>query len=93
VLHSSLRCLLATGLMLLVSTSVLGQIASNGTSTKGPHPLPVTSRVSVDSNGGQANSFSLDPTLSADGRYVAFRSAARNLGLQEFVWVARRLAG
>jgi Tol biopolymer transport system component len=35
--------------------------------------------VSVDSNGGQANSFSLDPTLSADGRYVAFRSAARNL--------------
>lgn len=42
-------------------------------------PLPITSRASVDSNGGQSNSFSLDPTLSADGRFVAFRSAASNL--------------
>jgi hypothetical protein len=38
-----------------------------------------TTRVSIDSNGGQANEGSIGPTLSADGRYVAFYSAASNL--------------
>ncbi len=36
-------------------------------------------RVSVDSSGKQANQPSLDPAISADGRYVAFRSMASNL--------------
>jgi Tol biopolymer transport system component len=39
----------------------------------------VTERVSLDSAGGQANGDSLEPAMSADGRYVAFDSAASNL--------------
>ena len=36
-------------------------------------------RVSVSSNGEQANQASFDPVISADGRYVAFMSYATNL--------------
>jgi hypothetical protein len=36
-------------------------------------------RISVDSNGVQANSTSINPRISADGRFVAFTSAATNL--------------
>ncbi len=39
----------------------------------------VTTRVSVSSAGDQANSFSNDPAISADGRFVAFTSHATNL--------------
>jgi Tol biopolymer transport system component len=39
----------------------------------------VTSRVSVDSNGLQANGLSDFPVLSADGRFVVFSSLASNL--------------
>ncbi|QQR74144.1 MAG: PD40 domain-containing protein [Holophagales bacterium] len=39
----------------------------------------VTTRVSVDSLGGEGNALSLAPALSADGRYVAFASWASNL--------------
>jgi Tol biopolymer transport system component len=38
-----------------------------------------TTRVSVSSSGGQGNSESWGPSLSADGRYVAFSSYAGNL--------------
>ena len=38
-----------------------------------------TERVSVDSNGNQGNSVSYDPSISADGRFVAFHSLASNL--------------
>ncbi len=38
-----------------------------------------TTRVSVDSNGIQANSASFKPSISADGRYIAFSSCATNL--------------
>jgi Tol biopolymer transport system component len=38
-----------------------------------------TTRVSVDSNGNEANNESLKPSISADGRYVAFESRATNL--------------
>ena len=38
-----------------------------------------TSRVSISSDGDQANNWSDYPTLSADGRFVAFRSNASNL--------------
>ena len=38
-----------------------------------------TERVSVDSSGAQANSFSYAGPISADGRYVAFASNASNL--------------
>lgn len=58
----------------------------------------VTTRVSVASGGGQGNSFSWSPSLSADGRYVAFISDASNLisddtnGLYD-VFVHDRLTG
>lgn len=38
-----------------------------------------TERVSVDSNGGEANGYSYTPTISADGRFVAFYSLADTL--------------
>jgi Ca2+-binding RTX toxin-like protein len=38
-----------------------------------------TRRVSIDSNGIQGNSSSYNPSISADGRYVAFDSFASNL--------------
>jgi Tol biopolymer transport system component len=38
-----------------------------------------TERVSVATGGAQGNSFSGDPAISADGRFVAFASAATNL--------------
>ncbi len=38
-----------------------------------------TTRVSVDSSGGQGNDTSYLPSISADGRFVAFGSLARNL--------------
>jgi len=38
-----------------------------------------TERVSVDSLGGEGNSDSVRPSISADGRYVAFQSYATNL--------------
>jgi Tol biopolymer transport system component len=38
-----------------------------------------TTRVSIATSGAQANSYSYLPSISADGRYVAFISAASNL--------------
>jgi WD40-like Beta Propeller Repeat len=38
-----------------------------------------TTRVSVSSSGEQGNNASMEPVISADGRYVAFRSVSSNL--------------
>jgi Tol biopolymer transport system component len=38
-----------------------------------------TTRISIASNGAQANNLSRNPSISADGRYVAFLSFASNL--------------
>lgn len=38
-----------------------------------------TERVSLDTSGGDPNATSLSPTISADGRYVAFASVASDL--------------
>jgi archaellum component FlaF (FlaF/FlaG flagellin family) len=38
-----------------------------------------TTRISLASDGAQANNFSYWPSISADGRYVAFQSSASNL--------------
>src|SRR4028119_1991642 len=38
-----------------------------------------TTRVSVDSAGNQANTYSTSPSISADGRFVAFASNSSNL--------------
>jgi Tol biopolymer transport system component len=57
-----------------------------------------TERVSVASDGAQGNGHSRDPSISADGRFVAFLSAADNLvqddtnGVQD-VFVRDRLEG
>ena len=40
---------------------------------------PSTTRVSVGPDGAEANGASTSPTISADGRFVAFDSEARNL--------------
>ncbi len=40
----------------------------------------VTERVSVNDSGDEANNYSVMPSVSADGRFVAFGSAATNLG-------------
>jgi hypothetical protein len=58
----------------------------------------VTERVSVDSNGAESNDYSNVPSLSADGRVVAFGSSATNLisndtnGFSD-VFVRDRVAG
>ncbi len=57
-----------------------------------------TRRVSIGLNGAQANSTALVPTISADGRYVAFSSDSSNLVLndtngQPDVFVYDRLMG
>jgi Tol biopolymer transport system component len=57
-----------------------------------------TTRVSVDSNGLEANNTSAYPRLSADGRFVAFASLATNLvpgdtNGQQDVFVHDRLTG
>lgn len=61
---------LAPGLVLvLFASAVLPASAQSG----------VTTRVSVASGGGEANSTSDMPAISADGRFVAFVSLASNL--------------
>jgi len=54
---------------------------TNGTSDVFVHDRQTgaTRRVSVDSSGAQGNDYSFSPAISADGRYVAFRSSASNL--------------
>lgn len=64
------RLLLAVGcaLALLGSLSVSAQ------------PAPgATVRVSISSDGQPGNHISFGPSISADGRYVAFQSVASNL--------------
>ena len=43
----------------------------------------ITNRVSIASDGSQANSWNYNPSISADGRYVAFSSIATNLVLSD----------
>ena len=63
------------------------------------HVTGTTTRVSVDSNGNQANSYSREePAISADGRYIAFASSASNLvpgdtNITSDVFVRDRVAG
>ncbi len=40
---------------------------------------PTTTRVSVDSGGAEASGDSVEPVISSDGRFIAFRSLANNL--------------
>ncbi|MGH2767907.1 MAG: TolB family protein, partial [Actinomycetota bacterium] len=46
---------------------------------RGQNSTGFTLRASVSGGGGEADDLSISPSLSADGRYVAFESAASNL--------------
>ena len=54
---------------------------TNGTNDVFVHDMDTgeTTRVSVDSSGVEGNGYSVNPAISGNGRYVAFRSAANNL--------------
>ncbi len=64
-----MRKRLALILILVITLTVTTVFAAPGDTT----------RVSVDSSGAQGNNASGDPSISADGRHVAFVSAATNL--------------
>src|SRR3989442_11896447 len=65
------RKVLPTALLLLMAAGLVGEVwAAQQASTK---------RVSVDSHGAQGIGDSEDPSISADGRFVAFYSSAANL--------------
>ena len=63
----------------LASTLVAGDSNSRSDVFVHDRESGVTTRVSLDSSGAQANGASTSPALSADGRYVAFSSDASNL--------------
>jgi Tol biopolymer transport system component len=65
---------LACAIALLTAATLAGAAQAGG-----PVFVPETTRVSVASNGAQANAPSGRPSLSASGRYVAFQSDASNL--------------
>ncbi len=58
---------------------ILGALVAAGTEATTVHAAQATVRVSVDSSGAEADGPSFISSLSADGRYVAFMSAAANL--------------
>ncbi len=62
---------------LLAAAALLGVLATTsiGAAAEGQ----TTKRVSVDSSENQANASSIRPSISADGRFVAFSSEASNL--------------
>jgi Tol biopolymer transport system component len=65
-------------------TSVAGNLVAGDTNSAGDvfvhdRSTGATTRVSVASDGSQAKGSSLNPAISADGRYVAFSSTASNL--------------
>jgi Tol biopolymer transport system component len=62
-----------TAILLLVVLLVIMAVPASG------QAIGITERVSVTSNGGQGNGDSSTPSISADGRYVAFGSTANNL--------------
>ncbi|MBP8000037.1 MAG: PD40 domain-containing protein [Chloroflexi bacterium] len=64
----------------LLPTGVLEQFAPIQAMQTAPTQLI---RISVGVDGKEANNWSVDPAISADGRYIAFRSAASNLVLND----------
>lgn len=79
--------------------AVLGGLAVGVAPAASAAAPPTTTRISVDSEGGQAAESRSEPFgASADGRYVAFTSAAPNLASDDTndtwdVWVRDRRTG
>lgn len=69
---------LKRGIAMLALISMLAITLPGGVFSALAAPGNIT-RVSVDSSGAQANNYSRFPSISADGRYVAFESEASNL--------------
>ena len=73
----------ADGTLLAFRSEATNLVAgdTNGTTDIFVHDTTtgITERVSVDSNGTQGNSWSVQPSISDDGRFVAFISDASNL--------------
>ena len=65
--------------LLLVGLLILAIIAAPPTTATPDQPTGVITLVSRDSNGVQAAFGSFTPSVSADGRYVAFQSSSANL--------------
>ncbi len=63
-----------------VTMVLAGGCAAPGETLEVPGLLPIA-RVSVDGSGIQGDNNSFNPSISADGRYVAFDSYATNLVL------------
>ncbi len=63
----------------LATNLVAGDINGAGDIFVHDRQTGATERVSVDSSGTEANNASFDPSVSSDGRFVAFRSLATNL--------------
>ncbi len=63
----------------VIVITLLGLLASGNASPIAAQGPGITERVSVAPNGTQGNLWSGGPSISADGRYVAFRSYASNL--------------
>ena len=89
-MKKSFRTVGVVGLAVVVSSMVVGGSPASQSGT--------TTRVSVDSSAGQSNHDSDDPSISADGRYVAFGSDADNLVAgdtngQQDVFVHDRVTG
>jgi Tol biopolymer transport system component len=58
------------------AAALIGTLAATGVALGAS---PTTERVSVSSSGEEGNAYSLEPPMSADGRFVAFTSEASNL--------------
>jgi len=61
------------------ATILLTAAGSCDDNLKGIHPGPVRFRVSIARNTTPSNGASMNPSISADGRYVVFASDAKNL--------------
>ena len=71
------RALAATA-GVIVALGLVGASANPASADPSPR-AGVTTRVSVNSTGEQANGYSYETSISADGRWVAFSSEATNL--------------
>lgn len=75
----TLRNLLAASLALAVLGLLPLPVRPGGPDSANAAATGATTRVSVGSAGTQANGMSSSPSISADGRYVAFQSEAASL--------------
>lgn len=71
---------LVVGACVVAGAPPMAPAAASGQAAAAGRAVPATERVSVAADGTQGNGFSGDPTLSANGRFVAFTSEATNLG-------------